>query len=536
MLGRNLAQAAAGNVGEAASNAWSLEHASFTGTGLNAFYVGNDEGGPEGLDFKTDGTKMYIVGYSQDKVFEYDLSTAYDVSTASLKQSFSVSSEDTNPVAVRFKSDGTKMFVLGRINGEIYEYHLSTAWDVSTASYDSLYSVESKDNIPLGLAFTPDGTKFWIVGNEADRTHEYSLSTAWDISTASYLRRRTLSEAIPRSVFVKADGSSWFYLGSSNDKLQEFTTSTAYSIVSISLGDNLNLANEGFIPVSMWFRSDGTDLFVLDAAERVVSKYEMTTGWDLSTATFSRPTTEIFDVSSEDTTPKGIFFKDDGTRMFVVGSVGDEVNEYHLSTAWDLTTASYDSRLYIGGQEAAPGDIHFKPDGTKMYVSGEGDDGINQWNLSTAWDISTASHYTVKSTSSQDLRPRGVAWKDDGTKMYVLGSNSDTVYEYTVSVAWDVSYASYSSNSFSLSGIESNPYALFFKEDDGTRMYVGSSTGRIHEIALSTAWDITSGSLTHTFNGDAVAERAYGIAFKPDGTKLFVVDPDNDDVVAFTIS
>ena len=536
MLGRNLTQAAAGNVGEAAaSNAWSLEHASFTGTGLNAFYVGGEVGGVEGLDFKTDGTKMYVVGYSQDKVVEYNLSTAYDIATASFNQDFSVSSQDTYPVAVRFKSDGTRMFVLGQTNGRIYEYHLSTAWDISTASYDSFYSVESRDNTPYGLAFKSDGTKFWIVGNENDRVHEYSLSTAWDISTASYIRRRTLSDAIPRSAFIKSDGTSFFYLGSSGDKVYEWTLSTANSIASISGGDTLSLTGQGFVPASMWFRSDGTDLFVLDQGTVRVSKYEMTTGWDLSTATFSRPTTDIVDVSSEMSTPAGIYFEDDGTKMFVVGRSGDEVNEYHLSTAWDITTASYDSRLYIGSQESIPVGLYFKPDGTKMYVAGEGGDEINQWNLSTAWDISTASHSTYKSVSSQDGRPRGIFFKDDGTKMYMLGANSDKVFEYNVSVAWNAGYASYSNNSFSLSGIESDPYSLSFK-DDGTRMYVGSGGGRVSEIALSTAWDVTSGSHTHTFYGNAVTERAYGVAFKPDGTKFFVTDADNDEVVAFTIS
>ena len=119
--------------------------------------------------------------------------------------------------------------------------------------------------------------------------------------------------------------------------------------------------------------------------------------------------------------------------------------------------------------------------------------------------------------------------------MYMLGANSDKVFEYNVSVAWNAGYASYSNNSFSLSGIESDPYSLSFK-DDGTRMYVGSGGGRVSEIALSTAWDVTSGSHTHTFYGNAVTERAYGVAFKPDGTKFFVTDADNDEVVAFTIS
>ena len=34
----------------------------------------------------------------------------------------------------------------------------------------------------------------------------------------------------------------------------------------------------------------------------------------------------------------------------------------------------------------------FNPSGTKMYVAGQDSDYVYQWNLSTAWDLSTASY------------------------------------------------------------------------------------------------------------------------------------------------
>lgn len=517
-------------------NSWSLEHASFTGTPNNAVYL-SEEGGLTSVTFKSDGTKMYTTGFVQDKVHEYALSTAYDVSTVSFTQSLDVSSQATSPRKVRFKSDGTKMYVLDYDTDSIYEYALSTAWDISTASYTDSISVNSREEYPFGFDIASDGSKFWTVGDEADRAYEWTMSTAWDISTGSYTRNRSVyyQDRNTRGCFVNPDGSQFFFVGYYTDKVYEWTLSTDYNIGSISLGDSLHVGDQDTTPEDIAFNSDGTALFMAGQAQDVIWKYALTTAYDLSTASFSSPTTEVFSVANEDGTPKGIYFKDDGTRMFVVGGAGDEINEYHLSTAWDITTASYDSRLYIGSLEAAPVGLYFKPDGTKMYVSGEGDDGITQFNLSTAWDISTASYSTFKSTSSQDSRPRGVFWKDDGTKMYVLGAVYDTVFEYNVSVAWNAGYASYASKSFSLSGIEGNPYSLAF-DADGTRMYVGSGGGSIHEIALSTAWDVTSGSHTHTFYANGKANRAYGIAFKPDGSKFFVTDPDTDQVVAFTIS
>ena len=39
--------------------------------------------------------------------------------------------------------------------------------------------------------------------------------------------------------------------------------------------------------------------------------------------------------------PRDITFNIDGTKMYVIGSSGDDVNEYSLSTAYDVSTASY---------------------------------------------------------------------------------------------------------------------------------------------------------------------------------------------------
>jgi DNA-binding beta-propeller fold protein YncE len=68
---------------------------------------------PEGIAFNTDGTKMFVVGNTGDDVNEYDLSTAFDISTAVYSQNFSVAAQDIDPSGVAFNTDGTKMFIVG---------------------------------------------------------------------------------------------------------------------------------------------------------------------------------------------------------------------------------------------------------------------------------------------------------------------------------------------------------------------------------------------------------------------------------------
>ena len=102
-------------------------------------------------------------------------SASYDLSIASYVQSFSVSAQESNPYYVFFKPDGLRMYVVGSIGDDINEYSLSTAWDVSTASYVRLFSVATQDTLPRGLFFKPDGTKMYVVGGTGDAVYEYDV-------------------------------------------------------------------------------------------------------------------------------------------------------------------------------------------------------------------------------------------------------------------------------------------------------------------------------------------------------------------------
>jgi DNA-binding beta-propeller fold protein YncE len=106
-------------------------------------------------------------------------------------------------------------------------------------------------------------------------------------------------------------------------------------------------------------------------------------------------------------------------------AIGNDVNEYDLSSAWDVSTASYLQNFSVASQETAPSGLFFKPDGTKMYVIGLFQDSVYEYDLSSAWDVSTAS-FTYPTTNyfsvaAQETIPQGVFFKPDGTKMYVIG-------------------------------------------------------------------------------------------------------------------
>jgi len=86
--------------------------------------------------------------------------------------------------------------------------------------------------------------------------------------------------------------------------------------------------------------------------------------------------------------------------------------------------------------------------------------------------------------SGQDISPTGVAFNSDGTRMFVTGGNSDSVFEYSLNTGFDLSTASFSGTSFDVSGQETRPRDVVFSAD-GTRMVVtGSNSGSVFEYLV----------------------------------------------------
>jgi sugar lactone lactonase YvrE len=253
--------------------------------------------------------------------------------------------------------------------------------DLANASYDSVsFSVAGEETSPNDLFFSPDGRKMFVMGATGDDVNEYTLSTPWVVSSATYV--------------------------------------TVFSV-----------AAQDTDPRGFFFRADGLKMYVVGAINDTVYQYALTTPWSIATASYESIS---FSVGTQDATPAGLTFKPDGLSMYVVGAAGDTVFQYTLSTAWDVSTASLLQSFSIAGQEVTPTELSFTADGTRMFVLGAAGDDVTIYNLTTPWNISTAAHVTQFSISAQEGTPAGLFIKPDGTKFYIVGTINDTVYQYSI--------------------------------------------------------------------------------------------------------
>jgi len=543
-LARMMQMAAAGSAGAGPEpSGWTdpdLGNASYDSV---SFSVAGQETSPQSIFFGDSATKLYVVGDTGNDVNQYSLSTAWDITTASFVQSFSVNSQETTPEGIFFKPDGTKMYICGNASDSVHEYNLATAWDISTASFNQSFSVSAQEGAPRAVSFKPDGTTMLIGGPVSDSILQYSLSTAWDTSTASYVQNFSISaqETILQSMFVNEDGTSLMLVGQQGLDVNRYSLSTAWDVSTMSYVENFSVSAQDTAPEGLFFKSDGSKMYYCASNTDTIYQYSTAAAapaeWTdpyLANASYDSVSFDVI----QDIAPFDCFFKPDGTKMYVVGQGNDALYQYTLSTAWDLSSASYDSVSFsLSSQDTATLGIFFKPDGTKFYVAGNVNDSIFEYDLSTAWDISTASYSTNSfSAASQDTTVAGVFFKDDGSKMYVLGLVGDSVYQYSLSTNWDVSTASYDSKSVSTSPQgEVNPSGLFINPQ-GTKIWIsGTSNDTVAQYSMSTAWDLSTAS----YDGIALSVGPLlggprGFFFKPDGAKMYIVNSNDDTIYQYS--
>jgi hypothetical protein len=259
----------------------------------------------------------------------------------------------------------------------------------------------------------------------------------------------------------------------------------------------------------------------------VVTKGTGITSWVYSGNSFS--------VTTQESTPTGLFFKPDGTAMYINGSTGDRVNQYSLSTPWLVTSATFVNFISVSAQDTSSQDVFFKPDGTTMFILGDTNNAVFQYTLSTAWDITTAT-YASKSFifTTQDAIPVGLWFKPDGLTMYMLGATNDAIFQYTLSVAWDVSTATYANKSFSVATQETSGGQLCLSAD-GTKFWIiGSSGNDINEYTIGTAWDITTASFVNNVYIGFQELTALGLFIDSTANnRVYVVGSSNDTVYQY---
>ncbi len=230
--------------------------------------------------------------------------------------------------------------------------------------------------------------------------------------------------------------------------------------------------------------SDGTKFYTADIFSNF-RQYTLSTPWDLSTATDDSIT---FSTSAQTSTSLyTIVFSADGSKMYAITSPG-MIHQYTLSTPWAVATATYDIVSFNAGPQTGSScyGACFANGGTKMYLTADGVHKAFQYTLSTAWDVSTATYDSVElNVGSQASWPLELAFNTAGTRM-VLGCRTNRkIYQYTLSTPFLLSTASYDSVYVDVLNLGSYLGGVAFAPG-GVKAYPNSSNGASAEYTVGT--------------------------------------------------
>lgn len=275
MLGKALQLAAAGNAG---GDTWpDISTASFVR--FDNVVAGNDV---RGVFFKPDGTKIYTCELG-DYIRQATLSTAWDISTHGTAD-YSMLTDQThnsNPSGLFIGNDGTELYVTEISNGDyVVQYTMSTAWDLSTASYTRKFDVSTQESVVRGVSFSEDGTLMFINGLNSD-INKYTLSTAWDISTASYSQTSSSYNNLTTAalgMFIKPDGTRFYLVDAAYDKIHQWNMTTAYDItgdIGVTTDDDFYVGSQETSPWSMYISPDGNHLYLGGGAGNGIDQYSL---------------------------------------------------------------------------------------------------------------------------------------------------------------------------------------------------------------------------------------------------------------------
>lgn len=521
-------------------------------THLSANFIPTLDRNPSGMTFGDSGNKMYFSGAQGDFVIQYALSTPYDYSTRGpIEDAFRVNSEENSPQDVEFNDDGTRMYIVGNSGDDVTEYSLSSAWNVSSATFtdtfDARTAIENllgatNGDLLTGMSFNDDGSKLFLADRRSDDVFEFDLSTNYDVSTAGAVVNNMpiTGETNVRDISFNDDGTELYVIGNQGDDVNTFPLSIAYDLSSVGTSTNHTLpGSPDNTPQAILIDNAGTTFWVAGSNDDDIKEYTLSLAFDFSsTITFVEatpfPTREI--------APRGLIFNDDGTKLFVAGDQQNYVTEMELTTPYDISTGLFTTVLFVNGEESNIRGLAFNNTGTTLYIIGSNGDEINGYDLSTGYDLTSTITTTAGSPWSivnEDTNPTDMYFNNDGTKLYVLGNSGNDINQYSLSPGFDLTDAitanldiAFPLNNVSGLVIDNTPQGMAFNTD-GSKLYIAGNQGNdINEITLSNNFDPSSGTITNTATLSINSEETSitDVVFNEDGSKFYITGVNGDDM------
>lgn len=511
-----------GTVGTIAPSLANVSHTA-TNTFISSSYT------YRGFVWKEDGTRAFFSRSSSIYYYIYSASftTPYDISTGSTTGGAYVGNS-TVVYDIAVDPEGTKVtYIRGSL---LYTYTMrsNSPWEWDALSVHT-HNISNQTTAASGIAWNHDGTILYLTSYINGNCYQYSTTTPYSVAGLSYVANVVLPQG--GQIFGCYYAGDRFYHQNNNRDVYEFSNPTDQLSDMVLINTfSANALNSSFYPTyNLTFRPDNYSTLYMPGNSGQI--FEFNVEAPALEIDFSNKSFHEFEPTSD----CEVVFKnppEDGelgsTMISIKGDNKEEVDSLRL---WDdVVYVDIDSMLGLSNTDYIRS-LRFSSDGTKCYV-------IRNWaiyelDLSTPWDITTVSYNSVQfdvSTQSPTYYAQAIEFKPNGSSLYVAAANNQ-IYQYNLTTPWDLSTASYASLSFDLGTITDYQTFLDFQfKESGEELLIYNRDSSLVEgltyVNLTTAWDISSISSTLGLDTNLAQtiDNSYFAQFTSDGENLFVAD------------
>jgi len=234
----------------------------------------------------------------------------------------------------------------------------------------------------------------------------------------------------------------------------------------------------------LWFRNDGETLITMDENLSSLHQFTLSTAWDISTASDDLIS---YSLASNAGYCQGMCISPDGFHLYAASDDFNKLFQYDFGVAFDISTLSYSGNsvtiptTYIEEPD-------FNPDGSGFVIWSVQPDGVlMQFSLSTPWDLSTAAYINEGTPNLTYFHPYSNRTNQNGLQYVALTDNVGVMHLENLNPAFDAATNSGEIETFNYSAQDNSVFGQYFK-DDATGFYLsGSDTNKIYQYSMTPA-------------------------------------------------
>jgi hypothetical protein len=304
------------------------------------------------IRLRPDGSSLYVVNANTNVIYQYNLSTPWNLTTASLFNIVVLSSSITgnqsfiNVQGIEFNATGTRMFLNGNNQStsllSVFEFTLSVPYQIGTAIYLRRRDYVASSSFPnnLGGRFNETGTQFYFLTLSAGGVYQLqymNLSTPYDTSTMGSLNAVSSGNAnVGTSPPTLTPGGNFIFVAQNFSQLQFINT--ANNIASFNVGYScdqdigaINYPVLGTVSSQACdFSPDGMRMFAFFSNGNIIRAYRVRT----------RPLTQYTaQFATQATTTTSVFFPDNSVEASITASLSGSTMNFATSQVLDTGRA-----------------------------------------------------------------------------------------------------------------------------------------------------------------------------------------------------